>query len=304
MTGFDLSVVIPVYNGMGFIEAQLDALANQRTNLRWEVIIADNGSTDDTPHYVVSRAQAFPVPLRLVQASGRQGASHARNVGVTAARSDLIAMCDCDDVVDTVWVDEMYQALQGADFIGGALSTLHVNPDILTSDELALPNNVQTRVGPVRELNGCNIGFRRTALLQLGGFDESYDRGAEDIDIGWRASLAGQHVTIAPRAIVLYRRRGTAVEEWGQRSRQARAYVLQRLRNSDVLIDRPSWLRTFGGVAVATMQIPRRMFSRLGRRHIVSDFAWRWGEIGGLREFRPGRPLPERILMTTPGWQP
>lgn len=300
----ELSVVIPAFNGMGFIKEQLDSLANQATTLRWEVIVADNGSTDQTRDYVTSRALEFPVPLRVVDASARRGVSHARNAGAIAARSDHVAICDCDDAVDRHWIDEIYKALQTADVVGGALSTLHVNDPVFTSSELALPRVVHTRVGPVQELNGCNMGLRREALLKVGGFDESYDRGADDIDMGWRASLAGLRVSVAPRAIVYYRRRPKAIEEWRQRSRGGRAYVLQRLRNSELLIARPSWLRTFGGVAVATMQIPRRVFSRLGRRHIVSDFAWRWGEIGGLREFRPGRPLPERILMTTPGWHP
>ena len=153
----ELSVVIPAFNGMGFIKEQLDSLANQATTLRWEVIVADNGSTDQTRDYVTSRALEFPVPLRVVDASARRGVSHARNAGAIAARSDHVAICDCDDAVDRHWIDEIYKALQTADVVGGALSTLHVNDPVFTSSELALPRVVHTRVGPVQELNGCNM---------------------------------------------------------------------------------------------------------------------------------------------------
>lgn len=67
-TPFDLSVVICVLNGAHVIGEQLNALREQEADIRWEVVVADNGSTDDTLGVVTGAAEDFPVPLRLVDA--------------------------------------------------------------------------------------------------------------------------------------------------------------------------------------------------------------------------------------------
>src|SRR5690606_10578144 len=92
-----ISVVIPARDAARWIDAQLGALACQEVPVPWEVVVADNGSTDDT----VARAEAWAdrLPVRVVDASGRPGPNHARNQGTAAARGDLLLYCDADDVV-------------------------------------------------------------------------------------------------------------------------------------------------------------------------------------------------------------
>ena len=96
------SVIIPVYNGANYITQQLDALAAQTGNPSFEVLVCDNGSTDDTRAVVESYNASYP--LRVVDASQRAGASHARNMGAVQAMGDVLIFCDGDDLVEPDWV--------------------------------------------------------------------------------------------------------------------------------------------------------------------------------------------------------
>src|SRR5688500_9296124 len=97
------SVVVPVRDGAATIGEQLAALAQQDFPGSWEVVVADNGSRDGTADVVRSFRDRLP-GLRLVDASARPGASHARNAGAAAATGEVLAFCDADDVVDPGWL--------------------------------------------------------------------------------------------------------------------------------------------------------------------------------------------------------
>ena len=114
----ELSVVVPAFNAAATIGAQLDALQRQHWDAPWEVIVADNGSTDNTAALVAQRA-ATDGRIRLVDASDARGAAHARNRAVAAARGSVIAFCDADDVVGAGWVAAMGSALKRTPFVTG-----------------------------------------------------------------------------------------------------------------------------------------------------------------------------------------
>jgi cellulose synthase/poly-beta-1,6-N-acetylglucosamine synthase-like glycosyltransferase len=86
------SAIVPVLNGVETIGEMLDALAEQKTSSQWEVVVADNGSSDGTRDLVRSRARDFPVPLRLIDASAVTGVAFARNAGALAASASPSAM--------------------------------------------------------------------------------------------------------------------------------------------------------------------------------------------------------------------
>ncbi len=121
-----LSVIIPVRNGADLLRYQLEALAQQDFDGQWETIVADNGSTDDLPAVIEQYAGRLP-GLRRVDASGRVGASHARNVGVRAARGDHLLFVDADDVVSAGYLQAMHQALLGAPLTAGRLDVGALN---------------------------------------------------------------------------------------------------------------------------------------------------------------------------------
>jgi len=126
----EVSVVMPCLDAKGTIEAQLRALAGQRTSAWWEVIVSDNGSTDGSQQ-IVKRWQARLPDLRLIDSSSRRGVSAARNVGARAARGELILICDADDIVSEHWIAAMVRAARQFDLVGGSVEESSLNPPVL-----------------------------------------------------------------------------------------------------------------------------------------------------------------------------
>ena len=86
-----ISVIVAVRNGMPWLEEQLRALAEQQCNEPWEVVVADNGSTDESRLVVEEWANRAPM-IRLIDASKVRGPGAARNAGVRTARGRAIGL--------------------------------------------------------------------------------------------------------------------------------------------------------------------------------------------------------------------
>lgn len=210
-----ISVVIPVYNAAATLGEQLDALADQTYGGAWEVILADNGSTDGS----VSLARGWEgrVPgLRIVDASARRGPSVARNVGAAAATGEAFVFCDADDVVTPGWLAALADALNH-DFVAGAMDY-----DFLNRGPAAGWRRFRSHVdrAPVGldfmpYAMSANIGVRRGAFEAVGGFSERL-RWGEDVDLSWRLQLAGYPLHFAPSAIIRYRYRDDLRSLWRQ----------------------------------------------------------------------------------------
>ncbi|WP_077798230.1 glycosyltransferase family 2 protein [Streptomyces sp. JHA26] len=222
-----VSVVVPVRNGARTLAAQLTALSRQAGTVPYEVLVVDNGSTDATRE-VAERARAGLRDLRVVDASDRPGESLARNRGVAAARGDFVAFCDADDVADSGWLAAMTEAAKEADLVGGGLDTSVLSPG--RADEQPLPMDAQTDFLPFAR--GANCGAWKDVLTAVGGWDERYRGGGEDMDLSWRAQLCGYLVRYAGDATMHYRLRdepaALARQKWNYGLSGARLYAAYR----------------------------------------------------------------------------
>lgn len=214
----DLSVVVAARNAAETIEDQLAALLAQTWNGRWEIVVADNGSTDRTREIVARLADSNAL-LRLVDASGVRGAGHARNVGVRAARGESIAFCDADDIVGTGWIESMGDALQEGAFVTGPQEYETLNPAWMhgafgtrTARELQSFSGIFP-FGPT-----ANLGLRRQLFDDIGGFDVDFLVG-QDVELCLRGWLAGAELQFVGGAVVHYRYRPDLASLW-RRSRQ------------------------------------------------------------------------------------
>ena len=198
----DVSVVIPARDAALTLRDQLDGLANQTYGGSWEVIVADNGSTDET----VQEARRFAdrLPLRVIDASARKGPGAARNIGTEVANGQMIVFCDADDVVASGWLDGHVRSLSRARLSTGP-TQYFVGETAPTAEDI--PDR-----GPMHFLGSTpfastnNLGVRRTTMEELGGFRESLHHG-EDIDLCLRASVRGYHLGWDPEAAVRVRQR-------------------------------------------------------------------------------------------------
>lgn len=207
-TDLELSVVIAAYDAEQTLGAQLDALAAQRVPFAWEVVVADNGSTDGTA--ALARSYAPRLRIRVVDASATPGAGAARNVGVAAARSPLMAFCDADDVVGDGWLAAMRAALERHAFVAGRFEGARLNsPAVLRSRELPQQHGLQesTRLPGLHAAGAGNMGIRADVFRAVGGFDPRC-LYLEDADLCWRVQLAGVPLTWVPEAVLHVRLRG------------------------------------------------------------------------------------------------
>jgi GT2 family glycosyltransferase len=266
-----LSVIIPAFNAGETIAEQMAALASQRSVSDWEVIIADNGSTDSTCHVVEGWSDTLA--LRIVDASARSGPGAARNVGARAARSRLLVFIDADDVVLPGWL-EAWQQLPD-DFEFGTGPTIPFTGSWVTHRRSSTSTGFRppAHMGFLSYALGSNFGIRADVFAQFGGFDEELQTG-EDVDLSWRLQLAGISLTYVPAAAVAKRQR----THGGQLFRQLYAYghtdpyLFKKFRRYG--IRRPPWsalLRTYAGLVariplLCSRQQRQQWLTQLGRR--------------------------------------
>jgi len=197
-------VILPVRNVATTITDQLDALGGQTYAGAWEIVVADNGSTDTTRARVEAARHALP-PVTVVDASQRRGVAHARNVGLRAARGELLLICDGDDIVAPDWLEEMVAALDDHPVVTGFIELVSLNdPEQYAWTGDATRVDAPVAYGHLPYAPGGNIGMWREVFESVGPFDEDLLR-AEDIDFGWRATYADIPIAMVPSA-VLHRR--------------------------------------------------------------------------------------------------
>lgn len=217
-----LSVIIPCYNGANTIAIQLEALARQRWSEPWEVIVADNGSNDESMVIVEQYKRRLP-NLRIVDASARRGQPYALNVGVQAAVGDSVAFCDADDEVGTGWLAAMGEALAKYDFVACRFDIEKLNaPWVQRTHWNPQPNGLQAYVDPpyLPHAGGGSLGVKRSLCETMGGFDESLPM-LHDTDLCWRLQLAGTELHFVPDAVTHMRYR----DAFGGIYRQARGWA-------------------------------------------------------------------------------
>jgi glycosyltransferase involved in cell wall biosynthesis len=196
-----ISVIVPVLNGLPWLRGQLEALSAQQCDEPWEVVVADNGSTDGSIELVVEWAKRWEA-IRLIDASKRPGPAAARNVGVGDAKGDRLAFCDADDLVEAGWLAALSEGLSHADVVAGFFDFMDATDK--SSEHPPQPAPMRHHVFLPAGL-AANLAVNRRAFEAVGGFAEEMFVG-EDIDLCWRLQLAGYAFDLAQHAIV--RKRG------------------------------------------------------------------------------------------------
>ncbi len=200
-----VSVIIPAFNAAATLADQLEALAVQQYAGHWELVIVDNGSTDGTADLAGRYRERFKA-FTLIDAGSTRGHSAPRNAGAIAARGELLAYCDADDVVAPGWLHAMADAARYYDLIGGWLDVRPLNDEATQSWHHPWPRD-RLRSWLLPYAVSANIAIWADVLRELGGWSSEYEAGAEDTELSWRAQLAGFQLGFAPDAVVYYRYR-------------------------------------------------------------------------------------------------
>jgi glycosyltransferase involved in cell wall biosynthesis len=212
-----VSIAICTYNNVRKLEAVLESLRGLICSpaLRYEVLVVDNNSSDETKG-VVERCQGtWGQRLRYVF-EGAQGLSHARNRALKEAAGDIVSYIDDDVRVDPGWLSAVATAFEeySAAVVGGKSYLIYPSrrpawlPDEYESLLSKLDYGDQVIVGLDRDLFGLNFSVRKELAVQLGGFDTSLGRcrralgSGEESDLLRRIRETGGLAVYEPRAVV------------------------------------------------------------------------------------------------------
>ncbi|PYN61228.1 MAG: glycosyl transferase family 2 [Candidatus Rokuibacteriota bacterium] len=199
--GMKLSAVIPCRNAADRLPRQLEALTREKWQGGWEVVIADNGSTDGTREVAEGFRDRLP-HLLVVDASARRGASYARNVGARLASGDAFLFLDADDEIAPGYLPAMADALGHHDFVAAHRDSESLNPKWIRSSRHTHPyEGFRNFYDFLPHAGGTRIGVRRPIFESAGGFDENL-LGGEDVDFCWRVQLAGIPLNLVPEGTV------------------------------------------------------------------------------------------------------
>jgi glycosyltransferase involved in cell wall biosynthesis len=199
----DLTVIVPCLNAEATLAVQLEALAAQQWSKLWELIIADNGSTDRSVEIANTYKERF-ASFRIIDASGPKTASYPRNRAARVASSDKLAFCDADDEVASGWVASIGNALERYDVVHGQFCFDKFNEP---HQAASAAKDWKDGLFRGRFLPGGgtgNLGIRRWVHEAISGFDECLPR-FEDADYFWRLQLEGFELKYIPEAIVQVR---------------------------------------------------------------------------------------------------
>lgn len=216
----DITVILCTYNRCGSLAEALESVAAQTLpdRVKWEVIVVDNNSRDETRTVVEQYCQRFPSRFRYAF-EGEQGLSRARNAGIRAARGQIIAFLDDDVIAEPDWLGRLTQSLHDDTWAGAGG---RIAPPIGFQPPAWLPLGGKYDLGGTLALfdlgdeaaelkrapYGTNMAFRTSVFKRCGMFRTDLGRcgnallSGEDTEFGNRLFAAGLRLRYEPAAIV------------------------------------------------------------------------------------------------------
>ena len=222
----EVSVVIPNFNGIAFLDSVLASLEGQTLN-NFEVILVDNGSTDGSCSFVTAN---YPW-VHLIELSENFGFCGAVNAGIRAAKAPYVLLLNNDTEVKEDFVEEMLAAIKRHKnaFSCGARMVQYHDRDKLDdvgnyycalgwSFARGRGKDIHAYETEDRIFSACAGAaiYRKKILEKIGYFDEEHFAYLEDTDIGYRARIYGYENWYAPKAIVYHVGSGTSGSRYNQ----------------------------------------------------------------------------------------
>lgn len=211
-----VSFIIPLFNNLALTQGCLASLqATLPSGLGHEILLVDDGSTDGTREWL---ATLHP-PFRVILNERNLGYAVANNRAAALARGEFLAFLNNDLVLLPGWFEPLLAAHRALGPRAGAIGNVQldarsgaidhagmiVNLKGKPEHDRALPSRLSrffTPVRPVPAVTGACLLLARALWQQLGGFDEAYLNGGEDVDLCFRARAAGRVNAVALRSVV------------------------------------------------------------------------------------------------------
>ena len=214
-----VSIVVPVYNRTNEIGACLASLLKLNYPAsRREIIVVDDASRDQT----VSVIENYDV--RVIVQPKNMGQSAARNIGVQAAKGEIIAFMDSDCTTDPDWLRELLPYFHDPRLalVGGFVDTPKGNSQLDRYEAVQSPLNMGAKRvmgkggNSVFYVPTCNMVLRKETYIRAGGLDERL-RVGEDVDFCWKLMALGHRLMYTPEGRVTHKHRNRLFENFRRR---------------------------------------------------------------------------------------
>ncbi len=202
-----ISVVVCTYNGSRTLVETLEALKGM-SYPNYEVVVVNDGSTDSVPE-LLKPFEEDPIFNVIHKENG--GLSTARNRGMWSATGEIVAYIDDDAYPGPGWLFFIAHHMMTTDH--AAVGGPNIPPwgDGLVGEVVAHspggPNHVLYSDQIAEHIPGCNMAYRRDALIEVGGCDERFRIAGDDVDLCWRIQQNGGVIGFHAGATVFHHRR-------------------------------------------------------------------------------------------------
>ncbi len=197
-----VSIIIPTFNGASCISHCLDALVQHTAGRSVEILVVNDGSTDNTAAFV----QRYSGVRLLTQANA--GPAAARNRGALATCGTILLFTDDDCVPTSNWLDSMLEPFENPDVVG-AKGVYRTRQKSLVARFVQIEYEdkyrLMARHPDIDFIDTYSAAFRRDRFLEMAGYDTSFRLAcAEDVELSYRMSARGWKMKFAPNAIVYH----------------------------------------------------------------------------------------------------
>ncbi|MEO6801809.1 MAG: glycosyltransferase [Granulicella sp.] len=197
-----ISIIIPTFNGAARIGKCLDALLQQAAGRNSEILVVNDGSTDNT----VEVLQQYPSVRFITQLNA--GPATARNRGAQEATGKILLFTDDDCVPMPDWIGAMLEPFRNPEVVGakGVYRTLQKNLAArFVQIEYEDKYHMMAGLTSIDFIDTYSAAFLRDRFLEMGGYDSSFPVAcAEDIELSYRMSARGWLMKFVPAAIVYH----------------------------------------------------------------------------------------------------
>ena len=284
-----ISVIVCTYNGSGKWLAECFRHLGKIDYPNYEVIVVDDGSSDRFTD--CARNYGF----RLIR-TPNSGLGNARNTGLFAATGEIVAYIDDDGYPDPDWLKYLAATFLHSGFVGVGGPNLPPCGDGWVADCVANspggPIHVMLTDREAEHIPGCNMAYRKSALLEIAGFDERFRVAGDDVDACWSLQKRNWKLGFSPAAVV-----------WHHRRNSVRTYLKQQrgYGRAEALLEKkwPEKYNSAGHVSWAGRVYGNGFFTVLPRAGRIYQGIWGTAPFQRLYGPTPGL-LSSLILM--PEW--